>query len=190
MEAEELNREFTRSCEQSLRTEVGPASVELWKEVAGLRSEFAEFKQSLETREKNRAEFENFPVSFVFDQGFPGSCSGHLTNDAKYKVTVESIQILRGDTNHESPLTEAAKPRPTDDWTFEAGQSKTLFWEPQHDPINMLRSLVQSSDPNFPQGKVIPIVLSVTFSAEEKRLNKKFVRQVLIQGNQILSWGP
>lgn len=189
-EAEELNREFTRFCEENVRTEVGPANVELWKEVAGLRAEFAEFKQSVETREKNKAEFENFPVSFVFDQGSPGSFSGNFKNDSKYKVFVETIQILRGDTNYESPLTEAVKPRPTDDWIVEPGQSKTLFWGPQHDPITMLRSLVQSSDPHFPQGKVMPFAVSVTFTAEGNRLNKKFIRQMLIQGNQILSWGP
>jgi len=189
MEVEELNREFTRFCEQNLRTEVGPAGMELWKEVAGLRSEFAEFKQNVETREKERAEFENFPASFVFDQGSPGSYSGSFKNDSKHKVSVETIQILRGDVDYESPLTEAVKPRPTDDWIIEPSQRKTLSWGPQNDPINMLRSLVQSSDPNFPQGKVFPILLSLTFTAEGRRLTKKFVRQVSFQGNQILSWG-
>src|SRR5579859_71782 len=43
MEAEELNREFTRFREQKLRTEVGSANMELWREVRGLRAEFAEF---------------------------------------------------------------------------------------------------------------------------------------------------
>lgn len=189
MEVEELNREFTRFCEQSLRTEVGPASMELWKEVAGIRSEFGEFRQNAETRERERAEFENFPASFAFDQGSPGNYSGSFKNDSKYKVSVETIQILRGDVDYESPLTEAVKPRPTEDWIIEPGQSKTLSWGPQHDPINMLRSLVQSSDPNFPQGKVRPILVSLTFTAGGRRLTKKFVRQVLIQGNQILSWG-
>jgi len=188
-EVEELNREFTRFCEQNLRTEVGPANMELWKEVAGLRTEFAEFKQNTEKREKDRAEFENLPVGFVFDQGSPGSFSGNFKNDSKYKVSVETIQILRGDVDYESPLNEAVKPRPTEDWIIEPGQSKTLFWGPQSDPINMLRSLVQSSDPNFPQGKVFPILVSLTFTAEGRRLTKKFVRQVLIQGNQILPWG-
>ena len=37
MEVEELNREFTRFCEQNVRTEVGPVNMELWKELAGLR---------------------------------------------------------------------------------------------------------------------------------------------------------
>ena len=190
MEAEELNREFTRFCEQKLRTEVGSANMELWREVRGLRAEFAEFKQGVETQEKHRVEFEDFPVSFLFDQGSPGSFSGSFRNDSKYKVSVETIQILRGDSNYESPLTEAVKPRPTEDWTIEPGQGKTLFWGPQHDAINMLRSLVQSSDPNFPQGKVLPFAVVLTFTADGKRRSKKFVRQMLVQGNQILSWGP
>jgi hypothetical protein len=189
MEVEELNRELTRFCEQNLRTEVGPASMELWKEVAGLRSEFAEFKQNAETRERERAEFENFPASFIFDQGSPGHYSGSFKNGSKHKVAVETIQILRGDADYESPLTEAVKARPTEDWIIEPSQSKTLSWGPQNDPINMLRSLVQSSDPNFPQGKVFPILLSLTFTADGRHLTKKFVRQVLVQGNQILSWG-
>lgn len=190
MEVEELNRAFTRFCEQNLRTEVGPASMELWKEVAGLRSEFAEFKQNAETREREKAEFENFTASFLFDQGSPGNYSGSFKNDSKHKVSVETIQILRGDVDYESPLTEAVKPRPADDWIIEPSQRKTLSWGPQNDPINMLRSLVQSSDPNFPQGKVFPILLSLTFTAEGRRLTKKFVRQVSFQGNQILPWGP
>src|SRR5260370_33972380 len=45
-EVEDLNRDFTRFCEQNVRTEVGPVNMELWKEVAGLRTEFAEFKQN------------------------------------------------------------------------------------------------------------------------------------------------
>jgi hypothetical protein len=76
--------------------------MELWKEVAGLRSEFAQFKQNVETREKERAEFENFPASFVFDQGSPGNYSGSFKNDSKHKVSVETIQILRGDVDYES----------------------------------------------------------------------------------------
>lgn len=186
MEVEELNREFTRFCEQSVRIEVGPVNMELWKEVATLRADIAELRQS----EKERAEFENFPVSFVFDQGSPGNFSGVFKNDSRYKVSIETIQILRGDTNHESVLTEAVKPRPTDDWTFGPGEGRVIFWGPQHDAINMLRSLVQSPDPNFPQGKVIPIATSLTFKAEGRLLSKKFVRQVLIQGNQFLPWGP
>jgi len=189
-EVEELNREFTRSCEQNVRTEVGPANMELWKEVAGLRTEFAEFKQNIEKRDKDRAEFENFPVNFVFDQGSPGSYSGNLKNDSKYTVSIETIQIFQGDVDYESPLTEAVKPRPTEDWTVGPSQSKTIFWGPQHDPINMLRSLVKSSDPNFPQCRVIVFAVRLTFAADGKRLNRKFVRQMLIQGNQLLSWGP
>lgn len=190
MEVEELNREFTRSCEENVRREVGSVNMELWKEVAGLRTEIAEFKQSVETREKERAEFENLPVSFAFDQGSPGNYSGSFKNDSKYRVSVQTIQILRGDTNHESPLTEPVKPRPTDDWIVEPGQSKTLFWGPQHDPINMLRSLLHSLGSNFLQGKVFPIAVSVVFTAEGKSLSKKFIRHVLVQGNQLLTWGP
>lgn len=189
-EVEELNREFTRLCEQNLRKEVGSVNMELWREVASLRSEFAEFKQNVEAKERERAEFESFPLSFAFGQGAPGNYSANLKNDSKYRISVEAIQIFRGDSNHESPLTEAVKPRSADDWILEPGQSKTLFWSPQHDPITMLRSLVQSSDPNFPQGKVMPFAVSVTFTAKGHRISMKFVRQMAIQGNQIFSWGP
>lgn len=163
--------------------------IELRKEVAGIRAEFVEFKRNVETREKNKAEFEHFPASFSFTQGVPGNYIGDLKNDSKYKVSVETIQIFRGDTDHESRLTEAVKPRPTDDWTVEPGTSKTLFWGPQHDPINMLRTLVRSPDPNFPNGRVIPIVIELMLNVEGRRGPKRFTRQVNIQGNQILSWG-
>lgn len=164
--------------------------VKLRKEVAGIRAEFAEFKQNVETREHEKAEFEHFPVSFSFGQGSPGSYIGDLKNDSRYKVSVETIRILRGDTDHESPLTEAVKPRPTDDWTVEPGKSKALFWGPQSDPVSMLRTLVRSPDPNFPNGRVIPIAFELTLNVEGRRFPKKFTRQVNIQGNQILPWGP
>jgi pyrimidine deaminase RibD-like protein len=190
LEVEELNREFTRFCEQKLQTEVGSINKELWKEVAALRQELTEFKQSTDAREREKTEFENLPISFVLGQGWPGNYLGNLKNDSKYQVSVESVQILRGDVSYESPLTEAVKPRPTDDWVVGPGQVKSLSWGPQYEPTNMLRSLVQSSDPKFPQGRAVEIVVSVTFTAEGKRLNKKFVRQVLIQGSQMLPWGP
>jgi pyrimidine deaminase RibD-like protein len=189
-EVEDLNREFTRFCEQNVRTEVGPANMELWKEVAGLRTEFAEFRQNVEAREKERAKFEHFPVNFSLNQGAPGNYIGLLKNDSKYKVVVETIQIFRGDVDHESQLTEAVKPRPSDDWKVEPGTSKTLNWGPQYDPIGMLKSLVQSSDPHFPSGSVIPIVLVLKLNVEGKRVPKKYTQQVLMQGNQIIPWGP
>ncbi|SRR5216683_71131 len=164
--------------------------LELRKEVAGIRKEFVEFKENAETREKSRAEFEHFPVNFSLTQGAPGNYIGLLKNDSKYKVYVETIQILRGDTDHESPLTEAVKLRPTDDWTVEPGSNKTLYWGPQHDPVSMLRSLVRSSDPNFPNGSVIPIALVLTFKVQGNLHTKKHTQQILVQGNQILPWGP
>jgi hypothetical protein len=98
---------------------------------------------------------------------------------------------LRGDTSHESPLTEPVKPRKTDDWMLEPGIGKSFFWAPQHDPISMLRSLVRSPDPNFPNGSVIPIALVLTVRVDGKNLiTKKYTQQVLFQGNQILPWGP
>ncbi len=190
MEVEELNRDFTRFCEQNVRTQVGPVNMDLWKEVAGLRTEFAEFKQNVEAREKERAEFENFPATFRLSQGVPNNYVGLLRNDSKYKVSVETIQIFRGDADHESPLTEAVKPRPTDDWKIEAGTSKTLYWGPQYEPISMYKSLVQSSEPNFPSGNVIPIALVLVLDVEGKRLPKKYIQQVLMQGHQITPWGP
>jgi hypothetical protein len=164
--------------------------MELWKEVAGLRAEFAEFKQNIETREKSREEFENFPANFSLTQGVPGNYSGFLKNDSKYKVSIATIQILRGDVDYESPLTEAVKPRPTDDWIVEPGQSKSLFWGPQYEPVGMLRSLVQSSDPNFLNGKVITIALVLILNVDGKRFPKKYPQQVLMQGHQISPWGP
>jgi len=190
MEVEELNREFIRFCEQNVRAEVGPANMELWKEVAGLRTELAEFRQNVEARDKERAEFDHFPVNFSLTQGAPNNYIGLLKNDSKHTVVVETIQICRGDVNHESPLTEAVKPRPTDDWKIEAGTSKTLYWGPQYDPISMLKSLVKSSDPNFPNGSVIPIALVLMLNVEGKRFPKKCTQQVLMQGIQVTPWGP
>jgi hypothetical protein len=37
---------------------------------------------------------------------------------------------------------------------------------------------------------VISIKIELTFTVEGKRLTKNFVRQVLFQGSQILTWGP
>lgn len=185
MEVEELNREFTRFCEQSVRTEVGPADMEIWKEISSLRADIADLKQS----QKERAEFDNFPASFKFDQGSPGNYGGVFKNDSRYKVSIETIRILRGDTNHESPLTEAVKPRATDNWAFEPGEGRVVFWGPQYEPISMLKSLVQSPKPRFPDGEVIPIKIELTLAVEGRRLTKDFVRQVLMQGNQILTWG-
>jgi pyrimidine deaminase RibD-like protein len=189
-EVEDLNRDFTRFCDQNVRTEVGPVNMELWKEVSGLRAEFAEFRQNVETRDKERAEFEHLPVNFSLNQGVPGNYVGLLKNDSKFRVVVETIQIFRGDVDYESQLTEAVKPRPTDDWKVEAGTSKTLYWGPQYEPIGMLKSLVQSSDPNFPSGKVITIALVLALNVEGKRLPKKYTQQVLMQGTQITPWGP
>ena len=186
MEVEELNREFTRFCEQSVQKEVGSANSELWKEVASLRADIAELKQT----EKERAEFANFPASFKFDQGSPGNYTGHFQNDSRYKVSIETIRILRGDTNHEAPLTEAVKPRTTENWTFEPGEGRTISWGPQYEPISMLKSLVQSPKPRFPDGEVIPIKIELILTVAGKRLTKNFVRQVLFQGIQILPWGP
>jgi pyrimidine deaminase RibD-like protein len=186
MEVEELNREFTRFSEQNVRTEVGSVNMELWKEIAKLRADIAELRQS----EKDRAEFENFPVSFKFDQGSPGSYSGCFQNDSRYKVSIETIRILRGDTDYESRLTEAVKPRKTDNWTFEPGGGRSISWGPEYEPISRLKSLVQSPKPRFPDGEVIPIAIELTLTVKGKRLTKSFVRQVLFQGNQILTWGP
>lgn len=164
---------------------------ELRKEVAAIGEQFAEFKQNIETEEKERSELDHFPLAMSLQQGAPGSYIGNAKNDSKHKVAIETVQILRGDTNHESALTEPVKPRKTDDWTLEPGSSKSFFWAPQHDPISMLRSLVRSSDPNFPNGSVIPIALVLTVRVDGKRLiKKKYSQQVLVQGNQLLPWGP
>jgi pyrimidine deaminase RibD-like protein len=186
MEVEELNREFIRFCEQNVRTEVGLANMELWKEISSLRADIAELKQS----EKERSEFDSFRASFKFDQGSPGNYCGYFQNDSRYRVSIETIRILRGDTNHEAPLTEAVKPRKTENWTFEPGEGRTISWGPQYEPISMLKSLVQSPKARFPDGEVIPIKIELTFTVEGKRLTRNFVRQVLFQGNQILTWGP
>lgn len=164
--------------------------IELRKEVVRLREQLGEFKQDVEQREKEQEEFEHLPFSFTLKQGVPGNYNGDARNDSKYKISLETIQVFRGDTDHESPLTEPVKPRPTDDWTVGPGSSKTIYWGPQHDPVFMLRSLVHSSGPNFPNGSVIPIGLVLTFTANGKPLKKKYIQQVLVQGTHILPWGP
>jgi hypothetical protein len=164
--------------------------VELRKEVAAIRGQLAEFKQNVEATEKERAEFEYFPLAFSLQQGAPGGFTGVVKNDSKHKVSIETVQILRGDTNHESPLTEPVKPRGTDDWTLEPGTGKTIHWAPQGDPKSMLRTLERSSDPKFPEGRVIPIALVLAVRVDGKQLRKKQTQQVLFQGNQILPHGP
>ena len=164
---------------------------ELRKDVAGIREQFADFKQKAEAKEKERLEFEDFPLSMLLQQGSPGSYIGNARNDSNHKVSIETIQILRGDTTHESQLTEAVKPRPTDDWTLEPGSGKSLYWAPQYDPKSMLRSLARNPDPNFPDGRVIPIALVLTVRVDGDRvIRKKYTQQVLFQGIQILPWGP
>lgn len=164
--------------------------VELRKEVAAIREQFTEFKRNAEMKEKEHAEFEHFPLAMSLEKGSPGSYNGNARNESKHRVSIETIQILRGDTSHESPLTEPVKPRKTDDWTLEPGSNKSIYWAPQHDPRSMLRSLVRNPDPNFPDGSVIPIALVLTVRVDGKRLIKKYTQQVLFQGNQILPWGP
>jgi hypothetical protein len=137
-----------------------------------------------------REEFDHFPLAMSLQQGVPGSYIGNARNESKYEVSIETIQILRGDTSYESPLTEQVKPRKTDDWTLEPGSSKSFFWAPQHDPKSMLQSLVRSPDPNFPNGNVIPIALVLTVKVGKRLIKKKYVQNVLFQGNQILPWGP
>jgi hypothetical protein len=138
-----------------------------------------------------REEFDHFSLSMSLQQGSPGSYIGNAKNDSRHKVSIESVQIMRGDTSYESPLTEEVKPRKTDDWRLEPGSSKSFFWAPQYEPRSMLRSLVSSPDPNFPDGKVIPIALVLTVRVDGKRIiKKKCTQNVLFQGNQILPWGP
>jgi hypothetical protein len=138
-----------------------------------------------------RAEVEGFPLSMSLQEGAPGSYSGIAKNDSKHKVSIETVQILRGDTPYESPLTEEVKARKTDDWTLEPGSSKSFYWAPQHDPISMLKSLVRSPDPNFPNGSVITIALVLTCRVDGKRMiKKKHIQHVLFQGHLILPWGP
>jgi hypothetical protein len=138
-----------------------------------------------------REEFKHFPLAMSLQQAAPGSYIGNAKNESNHKVSIETIQILRGDTSYESPLTEQVKPRKTDDWTLEPGSSKSFFWAPQYDPRSMLQSLVRSPDPNFPDGRVIPIALVLTVRVGGKHLiEKKYIQNVLFQGNQILPWGP
>ena len=164
---------------------------ELQKEVVGIREEFSQFKQNVETQEKERAEFEHFPFQVSLQQGSPGNYVGSAKNDSKYKVTIDTIQIVRGDTNHDSPLTEAVKAKKAEEWMIEAGTSRSIFWMPQHDPISMLKSLVRSPDPNYPNGSVITIALLVSLRVNGNRIiKKKYTQQVVVQGTQVLSWGP
>jgi len=137
-----------------------------------------------------REEFDHFPLAMSLQQGAPGNYFGNARNESKYEVSIEAIQILRGDTSYESPLTEPVKPRETDDWKLGPGSNKSFFWAPQYDPRSMLRSLVRSPDPNFPDGNVIPIALVLTVKVGKRLIKKKYTQNVLFQGNQILPWGP
>ena len=120
-----------------------------------------------------REEFEHFPLAMSLQQGAPGNYFGNAKNESKYEVSIEAIQILRGDTSYESPLTEQVKPRETDDWTLEPGSSKSFFWAPQYDPKSMLQSLVRSPDPNFPNDNVIPIALVLTVRVDGSASSRK-----------------
>jgi hypothetical protein len=165
--------------------------IALRKEVTAIHEEFSQFKQNVEAQEKERAEFEHFPFQVSLQQGSPGNYVENTRNDSKYKVTIETIQILRGDTNHDSQLTEAVKARKPDDWTIDAGTSRSIFWMPQHDPISMLKSLVRSPDPNYPNGRVITIALLVSLKVNGNRtIIQKYPQQVTVQGTQVISWGP
>jgi hypothetical protein len=58
--------------------------VELRKEVAAIREQFADFKQNVETKEKERAELEHFPLAMSLQQGSPGNYIGNAKNEAKH----------------------------------------------------------------------------------------------------------
>lgn len=169
--------------------------VELRKQVATLgdqlvaiRKAFAEFKQSVETKEDERAEFEHFPLDISLQQGSPGNYIVNVRNDSEREVAIETIQILRGDAVGDCPLTEASKPKAKDDWKIGPSSGKQLYWAPQDDPVVMLRTL----DPNrFPpmRGTVIPIIWVVTFRVAGKLLSKRRTQKVNISGTLMQTWG-
>lgn len=161
----------------------------LREQVASLSEQVAAFQRQTETIDKERAELEHFSFVFSLQQGNFRDYTAIAKNKSDYRVSIEAIQILRGDTNYESPLTEPVKPTPKHDWTLEPSASKTICWSSQNDPISLLRTLERGSDPNFPNGRVIPLTFLLFLKAKGKPVKKTCTQQVSFQGNQILPWG-
>lgn len=85
-------------------------------------------REDMSTKGKEQAEFENFPIDVSLQQGSPGNYIVNVRNNSERDVTVETIQILRGDDVGECPLTEAAKAKPNDDWKVGPRSGKQLYW--------------------------------------------------------------
>ncbi len=160
--------------------------VALQKQVAALHKQVAAFQQQAKTMEEERAKFEQLPLDISLYQGAPGSYIANVRNESEHEISIETIQILRGDSADDCPLSETAKPRPTDDWKLAPRAGKQLCWAPQNDPAMMLRSL----DPNLKKGTVIPVVFALTFRADGRLLNKRRTQLVFVSGNCLSPWGP
>jgi hypothetical protein len=95
----------------------------------------AELRQRIEEIEQERIESEAFTLGMKLQQGAEGNYLLDVHNDTGQDVTVETVQIFRGD----AALSAPCRSKPTDDWRALAGSMKTLSWSPLPDPVNTLK---------------------------------------------------
>ena len=140
----------------------------------------AELRQRMEEIEQERIESVNFSLAMKLQQGAEGNYLLDVRNDTAKEVTVETVQIFRGD----APLSAPYKAKPTDEWRIPLDTMKTLSWSPQPDPVNTLKY----SEPNL-QGFAVPFrIVLVCKSGDKPRtaprtlfLSVDFIRNTLAQ---------
>jgi hypothetical protein len=142
-----------------------------------------ELRRRMEEIEQERIESENFTLGMKLQQGQVGSYLLDVRNDADKDVTVETVEIFRGDASISAPY----KAKPTDDWCIAAGSIKTLSWAPWRDPVNTL----QYSEPNL-QGFAVPfrIVLVCQSVGKRRTARQTLLLSVDFRRNTLTQFGP
>lgn len=149
-----------------------------------LGDRITELQQRIEANEEERIESEHFILAMRLQQGVAGNYILDVRNDTDRDVTVETVQLFRGD----APLSDPNKPKPTDDWRIAAHSGKQLWWSPQPDPVSTLIY----SEPNLPQGVAIPIriVLVCRSSGKPRVARRTLLVTADYRNHSLTQFGP
>ena len=142
-----------------------------------------ELQQRIEEIEQERIEAAHFTLTMQLRQGVVGSYILDVRNDTEKDVTVETVQVFRGD----APISDAYKSKPTDDWRIPAHLGKSLWWSPQPDPVNTLKY----SEPNL-QGFAVQfrIVLVCQSGGKPRTAQRTLLLSVDYRNNTLTQFGP
>jgi hypothetical protein len=153
-------------------------------EIVAVRHQIKDFQQRIETLEQERVESEHFELGMSLQQAVPGNYTMHVRNDSDQEVTVETINLKREDIE----LSNACRPKPTDDWKIAPGSGKKFDWAPQPDPVGTL----QMKEPHLGSGVPIPLqlVLVCRVRGKPKVLRRTFLATVDFSNRQLTPYGP